>query len=137
MNEKKFRVQIQELNEYVLTYIAPSKIAGVGVFAMRDIKKGAKLYTDTAMRIYNLPIAYFEYLRPEIAKLLLERWPQIVNGSNFIYPDTRIQAFMNHSDDPNYNAVDDVALRDIAKGEEITEDYKKIQGYAQVFPWLA
>lgn len=128
--------QIQELNTYVLTRIAPSKIAGVGVFALRDIPEGSKLYTDMAMRMYNLPYHYFQYLRAEVKQILLERWPQIVNGSNFIYPDTRIQAFMNHSDKPNYDAVNDITLKNIKKGDEITEDYRKIKSYAQVFPWL-
>lgn len=137
MNEKKFKVQIQELNAYVLTRLASSSIHGVGVFALKDIPKGSRLFTDIAMRIYNLPFGYFEYLRPEVKQILLERWPQIVNGSNFIYPDTRIQAFMNHSEDPSYDAVNDITLKDIKEGEEVTENYKLIKGYAQVFPWLA
>ncbi len=32
---------------------------------------------------------------------------------------------MNHSDDPNYDDVKDIAIKDIQAGEEITEDYKQ------------
>ena len=128
--------QIVELNTYVKTRIAPSQIHGVGVFALRDIHKGQKLYADMATKIYNLPHKEFGNLFPTVRKYLLERWPQVVNGSAFAYPDTRIVAFMNHSDDPNYDAVNDIVLRDIKSGEEITEDYRKIDGHEKVFDFI-
>lgn len=129
--------QIQELNTYVKTKIAPSPIDGVGVFAIHDIPEGQKLYVDMVPRLYNLPYKEFGNLFPTVKKYLLERWPQIVNGSAFGYPDTRIQAFMNHSDTPNYDAEKDVTLRYIKSGEEITEDYRKIPGYEKIYSWLA
>lgn len=128
--------QIVELNNYVKTKIAPSKVHGVGVFALRDIPKGQKLYTDMAPRMYNLPYKEFRNLFPEVRKIILGRWPQIVNGSAFVFPDTRIQAFMNHSDTPNYDAVNDVALDDITEDTEITEDYRKIPGWEKIHTWL-
>ncbi len=131
------QTQLDELNSRVKTYIAPSPIHGVGVFALRSLPVGAKLYTDIIPKMYNLPHNEFSKLFPEVRDLLLERWPQIVNGSHFAYPDTRIQAFMNHSDTPNYDAVNDATLREIKKGEEITEDYRLIEGWGQVFPFLA
>lgn len=128
--------QIQELNTYVKTRLAPSKIHGVGVHALRDIPKGQKLYTDMMTKLYNLPYKEFNNLFPTVRKLLLEQWPQIINGSAFAYPNARLQAYMNHSDDPNYDAVNDVTLRDIKSGEEITEDYRKIEGCGKLFPFL-
>lgn len=133
MNNEK---QIQELNTYVLTYIAPSPIAGVGVFAMRDLKAGETLYADMAPRIYTLPVKEFTKLRPEVKRYLMERWPQVANGSAFGFPDTRIQAFMNHSYEPNYDAHNDVMLKDVAAGEEITEDYRTIPGWERIFVWI-
>jgi len=47
-----------------------------------------------------------------------------------------MSAYLNHSDDPNYDAKNNVCLRDIKKGEEITENYRLIPSYTQVFPWL-
>lgn len=128
--------QIRELNTYVKTYIAPSPIHGVGVFALRDIPKGQKLYTDIMPRLYNLPAKEFKNLFPEVKKYLMGRWPQVVNGSAFGFPDTRIQAFMNHSYEPNYDAQTDEALRDIKANEEVTEDYRLIPGWEKVFVWI-
>ena len=128
--------QVQELNTYVKTKIAPSKIHGVGVFALRDIPKGQKLYADMMTKVYTLRYSSFGKLFPEVKEMLLERFPLIVNGSNFLYPDTRIVAFMNHSEKPNYNAKSDLVLVDIKEGDEITENYKNIEGWKIVFGWL-
>ena len=54
-----------------------------------------------------------------------QRWPLSENGFPFQSPndDARLLCFMNHSDKPNYDKYTDTALKDIAKGQEITEDY--------------
>ena|SRR3990167_3635743 len=128
--------QIIELNERVKVRIAPSKIHGVGLFAMRDLKEGEKLYLDHVPKVYNLRHGDFGKLDKTVRELLLERWPQILNGSNFAYPDGRYAAYCNHSDAPNADTVHDVALRDIQAGEELTEDYKLIPNSEKVFHWL-
>src|SRR3990167_2280197 len=111
--------QIGMLNTFVKMRIAPSKIHGVGTFAIRDIPKDTKLYADNMPEIFDLPYSRFYNLFPEVRELLLGRWPQIVNGSAFLYPDARMLAYMNHSEDANYDAINDRTLRDIEKGEEI------------------
>lgn len=128
--------QIEQLNERVKLRIAPSSIHGVGVFAVEDIKKGDKMYADDIPTIYNLPYAEFDKLKPNIKQLLLERWPRIMDGSRFAYPDIRFTAYMNHSYEPNYDNKNDVALRDIKAGEEVTEDYRVIPNSNIIFPWL-
>lgn len=128
--------QVDELNQRVKTRLAPSKIHGVGVFALRDIYKGQNLFMDFTPVVYTLPYANFKELFPEVRQLLLERWPRVVKGSRFAFPTERLQALMNHADDPNYDAQNDLALRDIKQGEEITEDYRLIPGYEIVHPWL-
>ena len=128
--------QIGRLNAYVLTRIAASPIHGVGLFAIQDIKKGQKLFMDIMPVVFNLPYKKFGKLNEGIGELLLSQWPQIVNGSVFAYPTTRLQAYLNHSSEANYDAVNDVALREILIGEEITEDYTKIPNSHIVFPWL-
>ena len=135
MSEVK-KEQAMKLNRETWARLAPSPIHGVGVFALADLKKGQKLYLDQMPTLYNIRYADFGKLRPEVKQILLERWPQIVNGSKFISPDTRFQAYMNHSDDPNYDAFTDIATRDIAEGEEITEDYRLIPGHEIVHTWL-
>lgn len=128
--------QVNKLNVMVKLRLGPSPIHGVGVFALRDIAEGTKLYADHMPEVYTVPHSSFGKLFPEVAALLLERYPRIVTGSRFIYPDTRHLAYMNHSDKPNYDANHDIALQDIKAGEEITEDYRMIDGYDQVFTWL-
>lgn len=128
--------QILELNTYVILKLAPSKIHGVGLFAICDLEKGQKIYADMIPKIYTLPYFDFSKLRAEVSELLLSQFPTIVKGSHFAYPTVRFQAYLNHSDNPNYDAVNDVVLKKIKAGEEITEDYRKIDGYKEVYKWL-
>ena len=128
--------QIDELNSRVKVKVAPSKIHGVGLFALRNISKGEKMYGDHFPVMYNIPYDSFDKLLPEVKEYLLERWPQVINGSLFAYPDTHLQAFCNHSFKPNYDAKEDIALKDIQEGQEITEDYRAIEGWGQLYPWL-
>ena len=128
--------QAMKLNRETWARLAPSKIHGVGVFAIAKIEKGQKLYLDQMPTVFDLRYANFGELRKEVKNILLERWPQIVTGSKFISPDTRYQAYMNHSEDPNYDAFTDIAIKDIEEGEEIVEDYRLIPGHEVVHPWL-
>lgn len=134
--EKKYKDQIILLNDIIKIKIAPSNIHGVGVFAMQDIKKGEKLYTDMIPHQFDLPFSKFGKLRKEIVDILLGHFPLIVEGSHFLYPVTKFSAYLNHSDTPNYDAVNDVALTDIKKDEEVTEDYRLIANYDKIFEWL-
>lgn len=128
--------QIDELNSRVKTYLAPSKIHGIGVFALRDVFKGQKLYADYTPTVYSLPYSHFSKLFPEVREYLIERWPRVVVGDRFAYPTDRVQAHMNHHEEPNYDAINDVVLKDIPKDTEILEDYTKIDGWQVAFPWL-
>jgi SET domain-containing protein len=132
----KLDEQVNLLNEIVKIKLAPSSIHGVGVFAMRDIKKGEKLYTDIIPHQFDLPYSMFKKLDPEISEILLGHFPLITKGSHFMYPVNKMSAYLNHSMRPNYDAISDEALEDIPKGKEITEDYRKIENWNIVFPWL-
>lgn len=117
----------------VKTYVAPSKIEGLGLFAAEDIKKGTETWR-------YLPPADSRLSPAEVAKLdvlsqeFIKRYSglSISTGKYIIYgDDTR---FCNHSKEPNV-AVANVkhedefssfALRDIKKGEELTIDYQTI-----------
>ena len=127
---------IKMLNELVKLKIAPSKIHGVGVFTMRDVKKGEKLYADARYQALDIEYKDFGRLRPEISEYILGRWIPIVNGSHFIYPDSKMLAFMNHSDTPNYDATTDLALEDIPIDTEVTQNYRVIPNYEKVCKWL-
>ena len=133
--------QIKELNEEVKCHIAPSKIAGVGVFALRNILKGEKLnlLPRQARRWYSLSFEELDKLRPEIRQIILDRWPSIINGSLFQNPNDEIwlTSFVNHGGDiSNYDISSDSAKRDILANEEITEDYRTMINYEIIYPWL-
>lgn len=134
--ESKFKQAIDVLNEIVKIRLAPSKIHGVGVIAMRDLKKGEKLNADSIPHQFDLPYKKFHKLKPEIREILLGHFPLIVKGSHFMYPVTKMTAFLNHSDDPNYDGKEDITLREVKAGEEITENYRLIDGWEIVYPWL-
>lgn len=136
---------IFEINNSVKCKLAASPIHGVGVFAIYDIQKGDKLFLrpsesffDKPPRAYNLSYASLSKLLPEVRQLLLERWPSIINGSIFVSPNDMavLCTFVNHSDDPNYDIDTDSALRDIKGGEEITENYRLMDNYLEIYKWL-
>ena len=128
--------QINRLNAMVKLRIAPSPIHGVGIFAIRDLVKGEKLWATEFPRPYKISPSNLDKLFPEVKQLILERNCRAVLGEAFMYPDMNHQAYTNHSDEPNYDCQLDMALRDIKGGEEITENYKQIPGWDKVFPFL-
>lgn len=134
--KKRLEQAVNLLNYIVKIKLAPSNIHGVGVFAMRDINKGEKLYTDATPHVFDVPYKDFNKLRPEVSEFLLGKYPLVAKGSLFYYPDVRLACYLNHSNEANYDAKADKTTRRIKKGEEITENYKLIDGWQDVFPWL-
>ena len=132
--------QIVFLNSTVKCKLGASSIHGIGVFALFDIPKGQKLYCfpDPKIEWFNIPYGSLNKLLPEIKELVLERWPSIVNGSHFLSPNEMawLVTFMNHSENPNYSLDTDSATRDIKRGEEVTEDYRKMINCEKIYPWL-
>lgn len=126
------------LNETVWCRVGASAIHGVGVIAIRDIKKGTKLTDYTVfdfidrkeMPSFFMDEKEFMKIRPEIRSLILDRmfFHEDYNkiGFEFISPnhDQILQSFMNHSSDPNSDG--EYALRDIKAGEEVTEDFDAV-----------
>ena len=148
--EEKWQEAIKVLNDTVSVKLAPSSVHGVGVFALRDFKEGEKLYLNVIPNMYDVPYRKFNKLKPYIREILLGHFPYKArdeeqsedekkkdgNAYVFWYPVNNMQAYLNHADQPNYDAFKDVALKDIKIGEEITEDYRQIKGYELIFDWL-
>lgn len=121
----------------VKTRLAPSAIAGIGLFADEDIKAGMvtwrfmpgldQLFSDDDLA--TLP----EAVRTQF---LTYTYLHAATGKHVYCLDNA--RFMNHSDTPNTagvhegNAIEghDIALRDIARGEELTCDYHAFDGQA-------
>ncbi len=116
---------IEELNKTVKLTLKPSDIHGVGVFAIRDIKKGEKLYTHGSPEKKLYKLKDWKGMIPEVKALICQRWLLAERGGTFLSPhdDVWLNSFLNHSDEPNMEKQTDTAFRDIKKGEEITIDY--------------
>ncbi len=117
------------LNDTVFCKLAPSPLDGVGVFAIRDIPEGQELtdYNGGDLHYHTLTSEEFGGLVPEVRDLIEERTIFMKDKPiTFVSPNCNqlFQFFMNHSDTPNSNGRK--ALRDIKKGEEITENYKTL-----------
>ena len=128
--------QIAELNSRIKATVGVSKIHGVGVIAIRKISKGEMVYANALPKIYRIPFGSIGKLFPEVRKIILDRWPSIVNEGVVVAHDVRLVSLMNHSVSPNYNPETDTALRDINVGEEITENYCSMKNVEQVYKWL-
>jgi SET domain-containing protein len=110
----------------VRTYLAPSPIDGIGLFAAEPIARGGLIWRfdprfDVKLDLRDIPPG----------ETLTRQWVMrygyqptdepvyVVCGDN--------ARFMNHSPNANADDVDDltIALTEIAAGEEITCDYAK------------
>ena len=133
--------QIEELRSEVKCRIGVSKISGVGVIAIRDIKKGEVLHCRIEEpKWYTVTYENLSRLPDEIRQLILDRWSLVVIGEPFLSPnhDAIMICFMNHGGDKsNYDPITDTAKRDIMKGEEILEDYRLAKGWQKVYPWIS
>lgn len=103
--------QIIKLMSEVKCTLAPSKIHGIGVFALLDIKKGQKCHClpNEQRKWYNLTYSQLNKLWPAQRELILARWPSIINGSLFLHPNDEVwlASWINHSDDFNYHQESD------------------------------
>ena len=108
------------------TYVAPSAIEGLGLFAATDIKRGTPVWKFDQkfdLLFERAEIAGF----PEAQRRLMERYSYpVAAGSSVMIYETDNGRFINHSEDPNTDCTDPAivtARRDIAAGEEITNNY--------------
>lgn len=129
--------QIDFLNQWVRARLAPSKIQGIGVVALRDIPKDTPLQLGMFPRPFQISRGNINKLFPEVREYLTERWPTMYWDKGFMYPDCNYMSYMNHSDEPNYDAFQDRTLKKIRAGEEITEDYRLIPGWSEAFTFLS
>jgi len=110
----------------VPTFVGPSPIEGVGVFAGEFIPAGSPVWIlDETL---DLLLTSEQVARlPELQQRFIERYgyPHMTReGITVLEFDNG--RFMNHSARPNTDFTDPEtgwAIRDIAKGEEITCDY--------------
>ena len=126
---------------YVFVKLKPSKIQGVGVFALRDIPKNTYLfqswnddsgyYSIEESKLQTLPKELYSHIKdiflysPEFPKDT-NTYIQLTKGCHWIY--TTPYYFVN-SDIKNYNIDKDTfkTTRDIKVGEEILSNYDRYE----------
>ena len=116
--------------------LKPSPLAGVGVFAIREIPQGCSAMfskPDKQDTWITIPRSEVEAL-PHHAKLLIQNYC-LFDAENYFVPDygfkkIDVSLFLNHSDSPNIISIQDgeyfEATRLIHEGEELLIDYGDI-----------
>ncbi len=112
----------------IRTYLAASSIHGLGVFANENVAPGRIISRFMPPLDVTLPPEYIPILSPaEQEYLKIYAYHSIFSQLYVLTGDH--DRFMNHSDDPNVGMNPDgtstnIALREIAAGEELTCDYR-------------
>lgn len=114
----------------VKTVVKKSSIQGVGLFADEDIKKGTVVWTfmEDIDRKYSHDEV--QQMAPTVRNFLdTYSYLSVTTRTHVLSGDN--DRFINHSDEPNVilhhterlGEKDDIAARDIQKGEELTCNY--------------
>ena len=126
-------------HERVYTRLKPSKIHGVGVFAIMDIPKGTYVFREDDESIVWVEKESLQFLPTEVKELYDDFC--IIDGKRYGCPrhfDALTPSwYLNHSETPNVAADKDFrffALRDIKIGEELTTDYRTYSDAPQLEP---
>jgi len=127
---------IHELVHHSFVVLKPSPLAGVGVFAIRDIPKGCK-------DIFSKPAAADQWItitREDVSSLPAHVQEMIYtyclfDDENYFIPakgfkKMDLSHYINHSDQPNIRSLSDgdffESLSEIKSGEELLIDYGTI-----------
>ncbi len=112
----------------VRTYVAPSAIGGLGVFAAERIAAGTRIWAFQDGLDVIVPDDAYERL-PQVAREFLDVYvfksPFFPGGCVLSFDNSR---YINHSATPNTDNRSEFtyARRDIAQDEEITCDYNEL-----------
>jgi len=121
----------------VNTYVGPSSIEGIGVFAAEPIAKGAQIWRLEPRFDRLIPVEEYE-AAPSHLRNLLDRYAYpSPDKPGFIVYEVDNGRFMNHSETPNTDFSDTggaVTLRDIAAGEELTCNYGDFYSGYELLP---
>jgi SET domain-containing protein len=110
----------------VRTTVGPSEVHGLGLFAAEPIITGQRVWEFNPSIDREISLAEIERL-PAVARewVLLHSYADH-GGRLILSADSGI--YFNHSDDPNTEDRPGgaIALRNIAIGEEMTKDYRRL-----------
>lgn len=130
---------LQELWNNTYVKLQPSPIAGIGVFAIRDIPQGCRdmfsVNDENKEEWINISRAEVAAM-PDHSKDLVENYC-LYDADHYYVPaegfkKIDISLFLNHFDKPNIISINDgeffEAIQPIKKGEELVIDYGEIVG---------
>ncbi len=124
---------IADLKNHVYVRLMPSPIAGVGVFAIRDIPKGMDPFGNYDMTFEKIPTSEIrnDPEIPDTVKKYVEDMCVTEDGYFYVprcgINNIRPDFYLNHSTTPNMKTDDGgdafITIREIKTGEELTIDY--------------
>lgn len=131
---------IEHLQTEVYCRLGISKVHGIGVFALRNIPKGAKPLVSL------IKIKEFDFTKKEIKKLPASVRKEVemfcyYDSKKYMVPSIGLNSmnmafYMNHSKEPNVRYLkngDIVALKRIKTDEELFFDYDEAFGEKHTF----
>jgi SET domain-containing protein len=139
---KTKKALLKHLQEDIYCHLGVSKIAGVGVFALRQIPKGINpLRSWLPTKELSITIDELNKLPTPVRKhvqmfCLVNNKKKKVDVPVFGMNATNMSVYLNHSKKPSlkFTKVGElVSLRKINAGEELTIDYDKSFGEKHVF----
>ncbi len=125
---------VKDLEKNIYCRLRPSKVEGVGVFAIRDIPKGTNPFKSFLPYRFAVVDAASVFknskIDPAVKKLASDMY-SVSSGRLYLYKGglnaIDISFFLNHSKKPNLIAKHGgyffVAARKIKKGEELFSDH--------------
>lgn len=124
--------QLIENLENTYCRLKPSPIHGVGVFAVRNIPDRINPFAGVKnQKWYRLNNSELESLEKEVLNMIGDFFVESNNCvwvSEYGLNGMDMSAYVNHSDNPNLETIDDgitfITSREVKKGEELTIDYK-------------
>ena len=110
---------------HVKTHLAESELQGIGLFSGEQIKKGTSIYSHNSELDINLSKEKFESLDSSDKKFIMHYGYFNIKTDKWHLSWDNIR-FCNHSYKPNMQETGNkiCAIRDIQKGEELTQNYE-------------
>ena len=127
---------LDELSNNTYVILRPSPVAGIGVFAIKDIVKGCReMFSAPHKDDQWIKVTKKEFeLLPIHTKHLIENYC-LYDEDHYFVPDhgfkkVDLSLFLNHSNEPNIISIQEgdffEAIRDIKEGEELLINYGEI-----------
>lgn len=126
----KRKAILNQLERDIYCELKPSKVEGVGVFAIREIPRGTNPFKEKDTKYIPIKEQQLEKLNISVMEHIKKLF--VHSDGRYWFPKQGIQTlcithYLNHSNNPNLTTTENadyfLAIRDIKKGEELTVNY--------------